>query len=185
MGGETTWNSDDDFADGRVVVAQQGHHVFRVGALSEPGEPAQVAKECGNLSAMAFELLLAPRRNDQISHLRRQEAPQPTHALDFAYLIGDAVFACRDDGQILDALSHGQLALFVAVVSEERARSVASPLTAAAVGGLIGLVIVALVIGLVLDGLDVVHALLEDGRPEDEGSPPQDGRDARRPRRSR
>jgi len=28
---------------------------------------------------------------------------------------GDAVWACRDDGQILDALSHGQLALFVAV----------------------------------------------------------------------
>ena len=25
------------------------------------------------------------------------------------------MFACRDDGQILDALSHGQLALFVAV----------------------------------------------------------------------
>ena len=28
---------------------------------------------------------------------------------------GDAVWACRDDGQILDALRHGQLALFVAV----------------------------------------------------------------------
>ena len=28
---------------------------------------------------------------------------------------GDAVWACHDDGQILDALSHGQLALFVAV----------------------------------------------------------------------
>ena len=28
---------------------------------------------------------------------------------------GEAVWACRDDGQILDALSHGQLALFVAV----------------------------------------------------------------------
>ena len=41
---------------------------------------------------MAFELLLAPRRNDQISHLRRQEAPQPAHALDFAYLVGDALF---------------------------------------------------------------------------------------------
>jgi DNA-binding transcriptional MerR regulator len=26
---------------------------------------------------------------------------------------GDAVWACRDDGQILDALRHGQLALFV------------------------------------------------------------------------
>ena len=28
---------------------------------------------------------------------------------------GDAVWACRDDGQILDALGRGQLALFVAV----------------------------------------------------------------------
>ncbi len=28
---------------------------------------------------------------------------------------GDSVWACRDDGQILDALSHGQLALFVSV----------------------------------------------------------------------
>ena len=31
---------DDDFADGRMVVASQGRHVFRVGALGEPGEPA-------------------------------------------------------------------------------------------------------------------------------------------------
>ena len=28
---------------------------------------------------------------------------------------GDTVWACRDDGQILDALRHGQLALFLAV----------------------------------------------------------------------
>jgi DNA-binding transcriptional MerR regulator len=28
---------------------------------------------------------------------------------------GDRVWACRDDGQILDALRHGQLALFVSV----------------------------------------------------------------------
>ena len=28
---------------------------------------------------------------------------------------GDHVWACRDDGQILDALRHGQLALFIAV----------------------------------------------------------------------
>ncbi len=28
---------------------------------------------------------------------------------------GDSVWACRDDGQILDALRHGQLALFVAI----------------------------------------------------------------------
>ena len=41
---------------------------------------------------MAFELLLAPRCDDQISHLRRQETPQPAHALDFAHLVGDALF---------------------------------------------------------------------------------------------
>ena len=83
---------DDDFADGRMVVAQQGHHVFRIRTFGEAGEPAQVTEECGYLSTMAFELLLAPRRDDQISYLRRQEAPQPAHAFDFAYLVGDALF---------------------------------------------------------------------------------------------
>ena len=29
---------DDDFADSRMIVAQQSHHVFRVGAFGEPGE---------------------------------------------------------------------------------------------------------------------------------------------------
>ena len=41
---------------------------------------------------MAFELLLAPRRDDQIGHLWRQEAPPTAHALDFVYLVGDALF---------------------------------------------------------------------------------------------
>ena len=40
---------DDDFSNGCVVVAQQGHHVFRVGTFGEAGEPAQIAEECGNL----------------------------------------------------------------------------------------------------------------------------------------
>ena len=31
---------DDDFADSRMVVAQQGHHVFGVCALSEASEAA-------------------------------------------------------------------------------------------------------------------------------------------------
>jgi hypothetical protein len=83
---------DDFLTNGRVVFAQQRYDVFRIGALSEPGEPAQIAKERGYLSSMAFQLLLAPRRNNQISHLRRQEAPQPAHALDLAYLVGDALF---------------------------------------------------------------------------------------------
>ena len=41
---------------------------------------------------MAFQLLLATGSDDQVSHLRRQEAPQPAHAFDFAYLVGDAMF---------------------------------------------------------------------------------------------
>jgi hypothetical protein len=43
-------------------------------------------------ATMAFELLLAPGRDDQISHLRRQEAPKSAHAFDFAYLVGDPPF---------------------------------------------------------------------------------------------
>jgi hypothetical protein len=76
-----------------MIVAQQSHHIFRVSALGKPGETAQVAEERGcYLPTMAFELLLAPRRNDQISNLRRQEAPQPAHAFDFAHLVSDALF---------------------------------------------------------------------------------------------
>jgi hypothetical protein len=41
---------------------------------------------------MTFELLLAARGDDQISDLRRQEAPQPAHAFDFVHLVGHALF---------------------------------------------------------------------------------------------
>src|SRR5262245_8773937 len=36
---------DDDLTDGRMVVAQQSHHVFRVGAFRKAREPAQVAEQ--------------------------------------------------------------------------------------------------------------------------------------------
>src|SRR6516165_2909360 len=41
---------------------------------------------------MAFKLLFSSGGDDQIGHLRRQEAPQPTHALDFANLVADTLF---------------------------------------------------------------------------------------------
>ena len=41
---------------------------------------------------MTFELLFSAGCDDQIGDLRRQEAPQSAHSLDFAYLVGDAVF---------------------------------------------------------------------------------------------
>jgi hypothetical protein len=74
------------------IAAQQRHDVFRVGALGEAGEAAQVAEQCGDLAAMAFELLLRAGRDDQVGDLRRQEAPQPAHAPDLAHLIGHAHF---------------------------------------------------------------------------------------------
>ena len=49
---------------------------------------------------MTFELLLRPRRDNQISHLRKKETSQLTHALDFAYLFGDALFELLISGEL-------------------------------------------------------------------------------------
>ena len=72
--------------------AQQRHHVFRVRTFGKTHDAAQIAKECGNLSTMAFELLLRPRSDDQIGHLWRKETSEAAHALDFAHLVGDTLF---------------------------------------------------------------------------------------------
>src|SRR5262249_52226290 len=89
---ERTAIFDDDLADCRMIVAQQGHYVFRVRTFGETGKATQVAEQSGNFSAMAFELLFSSSGDDQIGHLRRQEPPQPAHALDLADLIRDALF---------------------------------------------------------------------------------------------
>jgi len=83
-----------------AVVAPDPDYSFRdlvalrmVGSLLEAGLPMPRIKRA------VAELV---RTGDDITGLR-------------LVTDGDAVWACRDDGQILDALSHGQLALFVAV----------------------------------------------------------------------
>ena len=68
------------------------HHVFWIRAFREAGKAAQVTEQRGNFSTVAFELLLRTRRNDQIGYLRRKETSQSAHALDFAHLVGDALF---------------------------------------------------------------------------------------------
>ena len=79
-----------------MILAQQRDHILRVGAFGKkPGEAAQVAKQSRDLAAMAFQLLLGPRRDDQVGDLRRQKTPQPAHALDLADLVGDARFELR------------------------------------------------------------------------------------------
>jgi len=85
---------------GLVVSSDDGGYTFRdlvalrvVRSLLEEGLPMPRIKRA------VAELV---RSGDDISGLR-------------LVTDGDSVWACHDDGQILDALSHGQLALFVAV----------------------------------------------------------------------
>ena len=59
-----------------MCLTVRWHHVFRVGAFGEAREAAQIAEERGYLPAMAFELLLGPRRDDQIGYLRREKTSQ-------------------------------------------------------------------------------------------------------------
>ena len=75
-----------------VILPQQGHHVFRIRTLGEAGEAAQIAVERGNLAAVAFQLPLRSRRNNEIGDLRRQEAAQSAHAFDLADLLVHALF---------------------------------------------------------------------------------------------
>jgi len=52
---EGTLERGDDRPHRGVVVAQRGHHLFRLGALGKAGKAAQVAEHNDDLAAMAFE----------------------------------------------------------------------------------------------------------------------------------
>src|SRR5262245_10567577 len=82
----------DDLPNSRMIVSQQHHHVFRVRGFGKTCKASQVTKERSNLASVTLKLLLHPRRNNQISDLWRKEAPQPSHTLDFAELIGHSLF---------------------------------------------------------------------------------------------
>ena len=75
-----------------MIIAQQRHHVFRVGTFGETGETPQIAEERRDLPPMALQLLLCSRRDNQIGHLRGQETSKPTHTFYFADLISDTLF---------------------------------------------------------------------------------------------
>src|SRR5215510_287816 len=75
----------------RMVFMQLSHHIFWIRTFREAGKAAQIAEQRGNFSAVTFELLLRPGRDDQIGYLRRKETSQSAHALDFADLVGDAL----------------------------------------------------------------------------------------------
>jgi DNA-binding transcriptional MerR regulator len=100
LSGCTTTRLDAWRRIGLVVPEQRGAYAFRdlvvlrmVGALLDEGVPMARVRR-------AVRALV--------------EAGDDIAALSLVSE-GDTVFACRDDGQVLDALRHGQLALFVSV----------------------------------------------------------------------
>ena len=100
LSGCTTTRLDAWRRIGLVVPEQRGSYAFRdlvvlrmVGALLDEGVPMARVRR-------AVRALV--------------EAGDDIAALSLVSE-GDTVLACRDDGQVLDALRHGQLALFVSV----------------------------------------------------------------------
>jgi hypothetical protein len=69
---ERTLEARDDRPHRGVVVAQEGHDLFRLDALGKPGKAAQVAEHDDDLAAMAFEDALIALRDDQVGELRRE-----------------------------------------------------------------------------------------------------------------
>ncbi len=84
--------AEDQFAKRCVIFAQHVHDLFRLGALGERGEPAQVAEHHRHLAAVAGEQrLMAVRRSDQLRDLRREETLELADAADLLELGCDAL----------------------------------------------------------------------------------------------
>ena len=82
----------DQRAEGSVILAQDRHHVFRLGGLGKGGKAAHVAKQDDDVAPVAFEDRLAAGSNDRLRELRRQKPLQPADPLDLADLRRDACF---------------------------------------------------------------------------------------------
>ena len=85
-----------------------------------------VVPTSGEMSSYSFRDLVTLRMVSSLldagvamARIRRAVRELVAAGEDFASLVlvgeGDTVLACRDDGQVLDALRHGQLVLFVSV----------------------------------------------------------------------
>ena len=88
---------DDDFADGGMVIAQQSHDVFRIGAFSEPGEAAQIAEERGNLPDIQTTARSDHEKDASISGLHVQLTDAQAQLKDARGQLKDA------RGQLTDA----------------------------------------------------------------------------------
>jgi hypothetical protein len=74
-----------------VMLAQQGHNVFRPCTFGEPRKATQVAEQHGYLASMTFKLLLGARTQRSGQPPAGQEVSKSTHTFHFADLVGDAL----------------------------------------------------------------------------------------------
>ena len=73
-----------------MIVLQDAHDFFGLGGLGEGREPAEVAKQHGDATAVAFQqVLVVARREDKLDDLRREQSLQSADAFDLADLLGD------------------------------------------------------------------------------------------------
>ena len=59
-----------------MVLAEDGHDLFRLGRLGEGGEAAQVREDDGHLATVCPEGILGPALDDRVGELRREEAAE-------------------------------------------------------------------------------------------------------------
>ena len=63
----------DQRAERRVILPQNGHHLFGLGGLRECREAAQIAEDDRNFAAVAFQRLQSRRGQDEIGDCAAKE----------------------------------------------------------------------------------------------------------------
>ena len=74
----------DQLAERPVVLAEHPHDLLGLAGLGERREVAQVAEDHHDLAPVAVQERLVAGLDDQIGQLRREEASEPTEALELA-----------------------------------------------------------------------------------------------------
>src|SRR5580700_2615538 len=87
---ERPFEASDDRPQRGVVVPQERHHLFRLGALRKTGEAAYIAEHDDDFAAMAFKDAFVALRDDEVGELWCEEPPQFASALDLGELRRDA-----------------------------------------------------------------------------------------------
>ena len=79
---ERALEAEDEVAERGVVVAQHPHDLLGLAGLGEGGETPEVAEDDDDLAAVALQEGLIAGVEDQLGHLRWEEAPQARGPLE-------------------------------------------------------------------------------------------------------